>query len=46
MQSRNEWLFWEDSWNIPNEETCCGDWDEFGNCNCKKNKKWEAYLAK
>ena len=29
-------MFWEDSWNV--EETCCGEWDENGVCNCNKNK--------
>lgn len=44
MSQCNHFVFWEDMWNESKEdlkESCCGKWDEFGKCNCKKeyNKK-------
>jgi len=32
------WVFWEDMWNEPenNKEQCCGEWNELGECSCKK----------
>lgn len=45
MSSNKEgWVFWDDMWNDSKqddenkeliEDKCCGDWDEFGKCNCK-----------
>jgi hypothetical protein len=42
----NDMIFWDDMWNEDNsdkskckEVECCGDWDEFGICNCKKDSK-------
>lgn len=39
MSQHNHFVFWEDMWNESKEEDskdkCCGNWDEFGKCNCK-----------
>lgn len=38
-------IFWDDMWNQSDSDKskcktdeCCGDWDEFGICNCKNKK--------
>lgn len=34
---KNDFVYWDDMWNEPSvpEKTCCGKWDEIGNCTCQ-----------
>jgi hypothetical protein len=43
----SDWMFWDEMWNQSSDKktqkstACCGDWDELGICNCKKDKNEE-----
>ena len=41
----DDMIFWDDMWNQSDSDKsmckideCCGDWNEFGICNCKNKK--------
>jgi hypothetical protein len=40
----DDMIFWDEMWNQsnsdkPKTETCCGQWDELGQCDCKNKSK-------